>query len=89
MKKIVTRILIVLGLLIGSGALITGTALAHGKHDGDKPGWGHGDKNHHHKGPPGKSTKPHKPPKPPKEDKHDKEQDKNNPPDSDGDNDGD
>lgn len=30
------------------------------KHGNQRPGWGHGDKNHGHTGPPGHSVRPHK-----------------------------
>jgi hypothetical protein len=30
------------------------------KHGNQRPGWGHGDKNHDHTGPPGHSVRPHK-----------------------------
>lgn len=56
MKKTGLRIALVLTLVLGS-SVFAGSALA--KNDGGtRPGWGHGDKNHHHTGPPGQSTQP-------------------------------
>lgn len=58
MTAIKARILIVIGLVVFSLALVAGNAFA--KNSGsDKPGWGFGDKNHEHQGPPGQSVFPH------------------------------
>jgi len=39
--------------------LFTQSAFAAGHSGNNKPGWGHGDKNHHHTGPPGHSVSVH------------------------------
>ena len=57
MNKTLARILIVLALVLGTGALAVNAVSA--QKDGDtRPGWGYGDKNHTHTGPPGESTRP-------------------------------
>lgn len=44
-----------MALVISS--LVAGTAFADSPNH-NKPGWGKGDKNHHHSGPPGQSNRP-------------------------------
>ena len=55
--SIKTRILVVTGLALASLALVATTAMAkpggNTDDDGCKPGWGWGDQNHCHSGPPG------------------------------------
>lgn len=47
------RVLVTLGFLAAAGILIMNTAFAK-EHNGDtRPGWGFGDQNHTHTGPPG------------------------------------
>ena len=53
MTKMKLRILAVFGLVVLSLALVGGVALANNHTDGTRPGWGFGDKNHEHTGPPG------------------------------------
>ncbi len=43
----------VLGLLVLSLAVVAGSAFAKQDDNGVRPGWGWGDKNHTHSGPPG------------------------------------
>lgn len=59
MKKI-SKIFSVVALAFLISTLFVGSALAAPKHSGDndRPGWGHGDKHHHHTGPPGHSNRP-------------------------------
>ncbi len=53
------RITAVLVSLIASGVLFTqATSQAFAKAGGTRPGWGFGDPNHEHTGPPGQSTAP-------------------------------
>lgn len=52
MGSVKARLLVMAGLVILSFALITGSALAKSK-EGERPGWGWGDTNHEHQGPPG------------------------------------
>ncbi len=54
------RIAILLLIAFTSLTLTTGTAFAAPKNDKVKPGWGKGDKNHEHSGPPGQSVRPPK-----------------------------
>jgi hypothetical protein len=56
MTAIKARVLIVIGLVVFSLALVAGNAFA--KNTSDKPGWGWGDTNHEHQGPPGQSVFP-------------------------------
>jgi|GEM_PF-2149666 len=52
-------IIVMVGVFFATALLFTQSAFAAG-HSGDtKPGWGHGDKNHHHVGPPGHSVSVH------------------------------
>lgn len=52
--NIKTRLLIVIGLVVFSLSLVGGVALAKNDNNGEcKPGWGLGDDNHCHEGPPG------------------------------------
>jgi hypothetical protein len=51
------RMLVVAAIVLAVFALIGANAFA--KQDGDtRPGWGYGDKNHTHTGPPGQSVRP-------------------------------
>jgi hypothetical protein len=53
----IARMLIVFGILAASVAFVANAALA--KNDeGTRPGWGYGDQNHDHTGPPGQSVNP-------------------------------
>lgn len=52
------RIFVVVATVVVSGVLLSQTALAQGNSNNNRPGWGHGDKNHHHSGPPGHSVHP-------------------------------
>ncbi|MBI5127391.1 hypothetical protein HZA76_02950 [Candidatus Roizmanbacteria bacterium] len=57
MKKL--RVLIVVGLLAAALALVGRSVVAGNSHSGGtRPGWGNGDDNHTHTGPPGNSVKP-------------------------------
>lgn len=53
-----TKLFSILGLIVMSLAIVTGNALAKKNDDGTRPGWGWGDKNHTHTGPPGHSVFP-------------------------------
>jgi hypothetical protein len=54
MQTLSLRVALVTGLAIAGFALIAGTTFAAPGNSGDtKPGWGFGDKNHTHTGPPG------------------------------------
>jgi hypothetical protein len=48
----------ILGIAVAASLLVAGTAAA-ANNGGTRPGWGYGDKNHVHTGPPGQSVKPH------------------------------
>lgn len=50
----------IIALTVVAAAVITmaTSALAAGKSGDTKPGWGYGDKNHVHTGPPGQSVRP-------------------------------
>ena len=51
------RVLVVTAIVLAVFGLIGAQAFA--KNDGGtRPGWGHGDKNHVHTGPPGQSVRP-------------------------------
>ncbi len=52
------RVLIVLGMLAAASFTMVQAASAKPS-DGTRPGWGFGDKNHVHTGPPGHSVHPH------------------------------
>jgi hypothetical protein len=56
--NIKAKIFAVLGITVFSLALVAGTAFAQKNDDGTRPGWGWGDKNHKHTGPPGHSVFP-------------------------------
>jgi Spy/CpxP family protein refolding chaperone len=47
----------ILGSAAAGAMLVAGTAAAAGNSGTTKPGWGYGDKNHVHTGPPGQSVK--------------------------------
>lgn len=56
MKKIIPRVLIVSGLVLASGAFAVSSVAA--RHNNNtRPGWGFGDRNHVHTGPPGQSVR--------------------------------
>lgn len=48
----------VFALLAVIGAMLVQAAFAQGNAGGTRPGWGHGDKNHVHTGPPGLTVRP-------------------------------
>ena len=53
------RMLVVLATVIAGVVLTVGVAFAQGNSDNNtRPGWGYGDKNHVHTGPPGQSVRP-------------------------------
>jgi hypothetical protein len=53
------RNIIVMTVLAASAVFITTSALAAPGNSGEtKPGWGNGDKNHVHTGPPGQTVRP-------------------------------
>lgn len=53
------RIGLVVAMIFATLAVLAGTAFAGPGKSGDtKPGWGHGDKNHVHTGPPGQTVRP-------------------------------
>lgn len=52
------RIFIVLAALIAGIVLAAGSVFAQGNSGSTKPGWGYGDQNHIHTGPPGQSVRP-------------------------------
>ena len=59
-KRLALSVIATTGVL---GAVLSGPVLADSNHDsgpgyGYRPGWGHGDKNHDHTGPPGLKTAP-------------------------------
>jgi len=55
------RVTLVLGLIAAAVAMMVGTAFAQGNPTSGqtRPGWGNGDKNHVHTGPPGHSVSVH------------------------------
>ncbi len=55
MTSVKTRLLIIAGLVAVSIALVGGTVFAK-QSGGVRPGWGYGDQNHTHTGPPGQSV---------------------------------
>ncbi len=58
MKIVSTKFLLALAVTVASVAVISGVAIA-AKPDGNtRPGWGFGDRNHVHTGPPGQSVRP-------------------------------
>ncbi len=57
-SNMVNRLVLVLMTFALVGTMLTQAAYAHDNSGNDKPGWGHGDKNHHHTGPPGHSVRP-------------------------------
>ena len=53
------RTLVVLATLAAAAVMLVSTAFAAPGNSGEtKPGWGKGDKNHVHTGPPGQSVRP-------------------------------
>jgi hypothetical protein len=52
------RTILVMAMLAVAVIVMTTSALAASNGDGTKPGWGFGDKNHVHTGPPGQSVHP-------------------------------
>jgi hypothetical protein len=54
-----TKIKVLFSVFIVAGIMIASTVVANAKTGGEKPGWGYGDKNHVHTGPPGHSVFPH------------------------------
>jgi len=53
-----TKIGIIVGAFAIAGILFASASVANAKNDSPKPGWGYGDKNHVHTGPPGQSVHP-------------------------------
>lgn len=51
------RIFVVLGLVLAAGVFLVHAAMAEGG-PSSVPGWGFGDTNHVHTGPPGQSVRP-------------------------------
>ena len=51
------RLFIVIAVIAAAVVTMATAALAKEK-GGDRPGWGYGDTNHHHTGPPGQSVRP-------------------------------
>jgi hypothetical protein len=58
MAQALTLKRIILGLAAVAALAVGGTAVAAGNSGNTKPGWGYGDKNHVHTGPPGQSVHP-------------------------------
>jgi hypothetical protein len=58
MKNLSTKALIALAAAVISAFAVGGVALAAKPTDNTRPGWGYGDKNHVHTGPPGQSVRP-------------------------------
>ncbi len=55
-----TKIVVVTAMFALAGLLTTGTLVANARQNGGmRPGWGNGDQNHVHTGPPGQSVVPH------------------------------
>lgn len=47
------KVFLALAFFVAGSIVVTGSTLARGNDSDDKPGWGWGDKNHNHLGPPG------------------------------------
>ncbi len=62
-SALIARIVIIFTIVVTSIVFIANTALAKND-DNTRPGWGYGDKNHEHTGPPGQSVNPSDSPKP-------------------------
>ena len=56
MKK--TSVLVMVMTFVITAMMFAGSAFAQGPTNNNRPGWGHGDHNHHHTGPPGHSNHP-------------------------------
>lgn len=54
----ILRIFAVFVTILAAGVLLTHATKAQAAPGGSRPGWGNGDKNHEHTGPPGQSTAP-------------------------------
>lgn len=52
------RAILVMSVIAAAAVFMATTALAANNDDGSRPGWGYGDKNHVHTGPPGQSVHP-------------------------------
>jgi len=52
------RAIIALAVVVVAAVTVASTAMAAGNSGDTKPGWGFGDKNHVHTGPPGHSVHP-------------------------------
>ena len=52
------KMALVVLMIMAALATVAGNVLAKKNDDGSRPGWGHGDKNHTHTGPPGQSVHP-------------------------------
>jgi Spy/CpxP family protein refolding chaperone len=53
------RMGLIIAVLVAAVALVMGSSFAHAASGGTRPGWGYGDKNHVHTGPPGQSVSVH------------------------------
>jgi hypothetical protein len=71
-SALLARIVVIITILVASVAFVATNVLAVNS-DNTRPGWGNGDKNHEHTGPPGQSVNPSDSPKPTKEPKETKE----------------
>ena len=70
-SALLARMVVVFAILVASIAFVATNVLAKND-DTTRPGWGYGDKNHEHTGPPGQSVNPSDSPKPTKSPKPDK-----------------
>ncbi len=61
MSKVPTRIIIVAVLILTALAMTVKASSVEAKTGGTRPGWGYGDKNHEHTGPPGLTVRPNAP----------------------------
>ena len=52
------RLMLIVGAILAAFAIMTTGAFAKGGAGGTRPGWGYGDQNHVHTGPPGQSVNP-------------------------------
>lgn len=52
------RAILIMTVFAAAAVFMATTALAANNDDGTRPGWGYGDKNHVHTGPPGQSVHP-------------------------------
>jgi len=52
------RVMVAAAVIFAAFALMVGQSFAKQTPNGTRPGWGYGDKNHVHTGPPGQSVRP-------------------------------